>query len=412
MLPYSQIFTMMAAHKAAILAEGVRQAQMLAPGALPTLDMMKGACVGYAREIGKQWLLPGAIETLQGAVATYQTQMGPRPATPISAGDPDSIAWRDAFDEHIMDVIGKDMLRDIGQDFIGEWLTDSEIDNPDTLTRAAQVMTDRLLDAAVRGRANGALLAEMDITMTDLAPYGTPPSADQVKAAAIEAKPIDEAVARGHVERIVGAYGIKLGAANFDMVAVTELLKSAFDDEEFLALGYIETMGGKREDWPYFAAYAKASPTHIDDTVNAAFMAAITGQVVEMPKGAPKPPKEKKLTKKELALLAKGEAALKPPPLVVAEGTVSPPVVLAPGTVAKASEAADLRRVIELMREHGSDGEEALGKVLGVSRGTVNNIVKKGKAWVPTLEVQQAVIDLLDSRIKGLQEARDMLTPF
>lgn len=396
MLPHSQIFTMMATHKAAILAEGVRQAQMLAPGALPTLDMIKGACVGYAREIGKQWLLPGAIETLQGAVTTYATQMGPRPGT---AGDPDEVAWRDAFDEHIMDVIGKENLRDIGQDFIGEWLTDSEIDNPDTLNRAAQVMTDRLLDAAAKGRAPGALLAEIGIVHSDLLPFCAAPSADQVKAAAIEAKPIDEAVARGHVERVVGAYGIKLGAANFDMVAVTELLKSAFDDEEFLALGYIETLGGKREDWPYFAAYAKASPTHIDDTVNAAFMAAITGQVVEMPKVAPKPPKEKKERKTKATAGAANPAVGAPPP----------PVSVATAPATTAGEAADLRRVIELMREHGSDGEEALGKVLGVSRGTVNNIVKKGKAWAPTPEVKAEVKALLMSRIGGLQAAVDLL---
>lgn len=399
MLPYSQIFTMMAAHKAAILAEGVRQAQMLAPGALPTLDMIKGACVGYARDIAKQWLLPGAIETLQKAVTTYQAHAGPRPpaGTPVEVTSP----WNDGFDEEIMDVIGKNTLRDIGQDFIGEWLTDSEIDNPDTLTRAAQIMTDRLCDAATRGRAPGAVLAEIGIVHSDLLPYCVAPSADQMKAAAIEAAPIDEAVARAHVERLAGGYAIRIGAANFDLVAVTELLAACFDDEEFLALGHIERLGGKREDWPYFAAYMKASPTHVADTANAAFMASITGQLVEPPKNAPKP---KKLTKKEQAALAKANEVAPPP--VVAPGSDAAP------TQQPVGEAADLRRVIELMREHGSDGEEALGKILGVSRGTVNNIVKKGKSWAPTDDVQLKVQELLQKRIKGLQEAADMLVPF
>lgn len=398
MLPYSQIFTMMADHKSAILAEGVRQAQTMANGGLPTLDMIKGACADYARHIAKSWLLPGAIETLQKAVAGYVAQMGPRQ----DGSDPDAVAWRDAFDEHIMDVIGKDMLRDIGQDFIGEWITDSEIDNPDTLNRAAQVMTERLVEAAVKNRAPGAVLSEIGIVHADLLPYCAVPSAEQAAAAKIEAKPIDEAVARAHVERIVGNYAIKLGAANFDMVAVGELLKSAFDDEEFLALGYIETLGGARADWPYFAAYMKASPTHLSDTLNAAFMASITGQVVDMPKGAPKPPKEKK-ERKTKATTGGGETS----------ATGAPPAGIAaplPRTdTSRPGEAADLRRVIELMREHGSDGEEALGKVLGVSRGTVNNIVKKGKAWTPTDDVKTKVFELLCHRIDGLTHARDLL---
>lgn len=395
MLPYAQIFTMMADHKSAILAEGVRQAQTMASGGLPTLDMIKGACAGYARDIAKGWLLPGAIETLQKAVAGYVAQMGPRQ----KGSGPDAVAWRDAFDEHIMDEIGKEDLTAIGQDFIGEWLTDSEIDNPDTLNRAAQVMTERLVEAAVKNRAPGALLAEIGIVMEDLAPYCAPPTAEQAAAAKIEAAPIDEAVARAHVERLAGNYAIKIGAANFNMAAVTEVLKLAFDDEEFLALGSIEAMGGTRADWPYFNAYMKASPSHLSDTVNAAFMASITGQVVDMPKGAPKPPKEKKDRKGKKSEATAGVAS---PPSV---GAPPPPASVAAAPAKTAGEAADLRRVIELMREHGSDGEEALGKVLGVSRGTVNNIVKKGKAWTPDPVVAAKVRELLRQRIDGLNAA-------
>lgn len=400
MLPYAQIFTMMADHKSAILAEGVRQAQTMANGGLPTLDMIKGACAGYARDIAKGWLLPGAIETLQGAVTTFMAAAGPRPAGELAS------AWNDLFDEHIMDAIGVDTLRDIGQDFIGEWLTDSEIDNPDTLNRAAQVMTERLVEAAVKNRAPGALLAEIPIVMEDLTPYCAPPTAEQAAAAKIEAKPIDEAVARAHVERTVGAYAIKIGAANFNPAAVAEVLKLAFDDEEFLALGSIEAMGGTRADWPYFSAYMKASPSHIGDTVNAAFMASITGQVVDMPKGAPKAPKKKKERKtKATAGGPTAPAVVAPPP----QPAGSAPVAATGAAASAAGEAADLRRVIELMRDHGSDGEEALGKVLGVSRGTVNNIVKKGKAWTPTPEVKAAVKALLMTRIGGLQAAVDLL---
>ena len=136
MLPHKTIFTTMAAHAAAILAEGVRQAQTVG-GVTPPFEMIKTSTFAYAQDVAKGWLVPGLIELFQKGVDAHVKAMGPRPQTAVD--DPDNKAWCDLFDETLMDAIGQDLLRDIGQDFIGEWLTESEFDNPDTLTRAAQI---------------------------------------------------------------------------------------------------------------------------------------------------------------------------------------------------------------------------------------------------------------------------------
>jgi hypothetical protein len=225
------------------------------------------------------------------------------------------VTWRDTFDEHVMDAMGTDIVRDVGQDFIGQYVTDTEIDTPDTLTRAAQIMTDNLVEAAVAARTPGQVLAEIGIVAEDLAAHAAPVTAAQAAAEAKVDRVIPEPEARAHVERLAGAYAIRLGIAAFDMAAMTELLTGAFDTEEFLALGSINTLRGDDKgisDGPFFAAYHKASKTCVADTVQAAMMAAMTGVVVDMPTGV-KTPKEKKKTKKELAAEAKANGGGAPP---------------------------------------------------------------------------------------------------
>ena len=402
MFPHKTVFASMASCKDAVLAEGIRQAAPMAPGGKPTTDMLKTAILGYAREVAKSWILPGAVELLQSAVKSYQDQMGPRPS-PADGANPDYVAWCDAFDEHVMDIMGADVVRDVGQDFIGEYLSDTEIDTPDTLTRVAQIMTDNLVEAGVAGRTPGQVLAEIGIVADDLAPHAAPTTAAAAATAAKEDRVISEPEARAHVERLVGTYAIRQTIALFDAAAMTELLKLAFDDEEFLALGPINTMRGDDKglaDVPYFMAYHKASPTCVEDTVQAAMMAAMTGQVIEPPAGA-KAPKEKKMTKKQLAAAAKAAAkaaAVAPPPSI--------PAAAPPGSAAAGD---DFAPVIKMLHEMRLSSEEGLGELLGVSRGTVNNIVKKGRACKLTPVELNKLHSAIDARIAGLQSAKALL---
>jgi hypothetical protein len=84
MFPHKTVFASMAAHKELVLAEGVRQAAPMAPGGKPTNEMLKASIFGYAREVAKGWILPGAIELLQNAVKLLSVANGAAPFGPTS----------------------------------------------------------------------------------------------------------------------------------------------------------------------------------------------------------------------------------------------------------------------------------------------------------------------------------------
>jgi len=399
MLPHKTIFTTMAAHAAAILAEGVRQAQTVG-GVTPPFEMIKTSTFAYAQDVAKGWLVPGLIELFQKSVDAHVKAMGPRPQTAVD--DPDNKAWCDLFDETIMDAIGQDLLRDIGQDFIGEWLTESEFDNPDTLTRAAQIAAARLIEVAiqmpdgkgVKARSPGQVLAEIGIVHDQIAAYAMPGSETQSVTAANVVTPvtIDTPTARAHVEGVVGRWAIGIGMAAFDVAVATELLKGALDDDEVLCLGFVERLGGTKADAPYFVTYFKAEPTTcIDATVSAALMASMTGVVTEPPKGTKKP---KAPTKKELAAAAKANAVAPPPPTA---------------TVATV-EKANYLEVVKLLREARLATDEDLGKLIGVSRAQVANIVTKDKP-VSLSRAQITVLNTaVEERVRVLTDALTLLS--
>lgn len=398
MLPYLTVFTMMAGHKDTILAEAVRQSSaMVAAGALPTADMVKGAAYGYARTIATQWLEPGSVELLTNAAASFVAALGPRPSTP--ADDPDFITWRDQFDEHVLDAIGPDMLRDIGQDFVGEFVTDTEIDEPAVLNGAASNMTARLVDAAVKGRNPGQVLAEIGIVAEDIAKHAQPSPAGQAVVAAAEDRVIDEVTARTHVERLVGTYTINAGIAAFDAAKLTETLTLAFDDEYFLALGPIELMKGTKDDVPYFMAYHKASKTCVEDTVQSAMTAAMMGVLADpVPAGKPaKPPKKPK------GATAVSGAVAPPPPGPVVAG------VKAPDNAPGATGGDDFSAVIKLLRAHSAENDTQIGALIDKTRGTVGNIVS-GKAKAPLTDAQKTKIKAkIAEHVAGLQAALTLL---
>ena len=179
---------------------------------------------------------------------------------------------------------------------------------------------------------------------------------------------------------------------------MTELLTGAFDDEEFLALGSINTLRGDDKgmtDTPFFAAYHKASKTCVADTVQAAMTAAMTGVVVDMPTGV-KAGKEKKKTKKELAAEAKANAVA-PPPAVTGTANTAQPA------------GDDFAPVIKMLHEHRLASEEGLGAMIGVSRGTINNVVKKDRACPLSAAHQATLKEAINARIVGLQTALALL---
>lgn len=390
-IPTTGLFTLLAPRKDEILASAVTQARL--SGAQPTIDMVKNAGLNVARTMAATMIETMCKARLDVAVTMYGFTAGARPTAPMD--DPAYQTWRDDFDQYIMDTLGEDVCQAAGQDFLGEFVTDSEIDEPAVRDAAAAAMARAIVQSNVLERQPGQVLAEIGIVHDDLLKVAIVPAGTTAPA---EAPVITESTARGHIEQLVGNYAIKLGMGAFDLEATAELLKGAFDDDPFLPIGFVERLGGSHADVPYFAAYYKAAGKDaITNTAQAAMMAALTGQIVEMPKDAPKPPKGRKGKKSDATVPT---AAVAPPPVVVASGAETP---------AKAPGDDDVTEVIKLMMLHGGDSQEALGGLVGKSRGHINN-VKSGKARVTVTTAQRkALITRLQLHIDGLQQAIERL---
>lgn len=397
MLPTSGLFALLAPRKDEILAGAVAQGRIVAGGSQPTVDMVKVAGLEVAKTAVEKMLTPQCKAVLDTAAVMFPLIHGPRPETP--ADDPAYIAWKDQFDEHIMDAIGPEALRMAGQDFIGEYLTESEIDEDAIREAAAQTMARNMVRTAVSDRQPGQVLAEIGIVHDDLIKVAVVDRTTGKNPALGEGyTPINEGVARAHVERLVGTWAIKLGMGAFTIEKATEVLRGAFDDDAFLPLSYIEVLGGTPADAPYFAAYHKAAGKDaIANTASAAMMAALTGALVEMPKDAPKP---KKLTKKEKdAEAAKAAlAAVSPPP---------PPVVSAVTAENKAAGDPDddIADVFKLIKQHSSDSVEALAAFVGKSRAWMNNVLQGKTECRASSAERSALRTHLQTRVDGLQAA-------
>lgn len=395
MLPFATVFTMLAPQKEAILAEAVAQARSISGGGMPLFETVKSSTYAQAVAMAANTLRPGCDKLLSDAVTMFQLTVGPRPDDEAAA-----ISWRDQFDEHLLDAMGADVTRAVSQDFIGEYMTDSNVDEPDMRVRVAQIMADRLVDAAVKGRTPGQVLSEIGIVADDMAKFAQPVQDGQAKWNAEAAiAMIDEPQARARVEQIAGKWAIKAGIAAFDPAALADALKLCFDEELFLALGPIEALGGTKEDFPFFAAYWKAaSSTAINDTVAAAMNAAIVGAVVETPKG--KPVKKVRIDKENAT-----DAVVQPPK----QTPPAPSAAMPPATAGGAAPKDDYANLIKLMREHSADNDTEIGTLIGKTRGTVGNIAA-GKAPCKLTPDQISNLRvLLGKRIAGLQAALAML---
>lgn len=391
MLPTAGIFALLAPRKDEILMGALARSQM--SGAAPTIDNIKDAALHTAKQMASDMLTPLCAETLNSAVVMFQLTRGVRPEGDYNA--PAILEWRDLFDTHLMDAVGIDALRLAGQDFIGEYLTDSELDETAVRDTAARKMADNMAQSSIGERQAGQVLAEIGIVAEDLLKLAPGATAGAPAAAQAAVAVIAEPIARAHVERLVGAWAISVGIGGVSSPGITDLLATAFEDDAFIPLSAIKSMGGKDADAPYFAAYFKAAGKDaITNTANAAMMAALTGSVVELPKDAPKPRKPKK---GEQTGLTTAPAPPPPPPVVTADSAGKP------------AGKEDISDVIRLVREHTSMTDEDLGKFIGKSRATVKNIVT-GKSPAKVTPEQRATFkaDIL-TRVAGLQSAADRL---
>lgn len=396
------------APKEVIIAQAVAAAKVMAGGTLPNLEQVKTGAVNYVCSLAIDKLKGPTRYLLENAVAEFQMIEGERPALPEGLPDNEEArAWRDKFDEFLIAKFDKDLQRAVGPSALGEHFTDSDVDDAEVMNVVVNEISERLaeagrpMDNANTSEAKPSVnktLSAAGVVEADLIPYAS--GVPGAKAAA-EDRVIDLVEARGKVELIVGTYALRQGD-NFGPFALDELLVSAFDDDNFIAGGAIERMGGTFADQPFFLAY-RASPTHKEDTMSAAVAALASGSVIEPPKGAKA--KKIKITKPNEAAAAPSLPAAAPPLPGAAAAPPLPPMTsatVAPGV------SIDWSSIVNVWTANAQDKDEQIADALGISRGTVGNL----RAGKPTRGVKAnpaEVRKILLQKVALLQSAADML---
>lgn len=250
-----------------------------------TLDALKEGALEVVKTLATDKLAAWLDRLLADSSSVYEMVNGARP-------DGEQDAWLDAFEAHLLGDLGADLQRVIGPSVIGEHFTDPDVDDPEirlTVAREAAVHLahnvmpmDDSDPNNVKPSINKTLSAA-GVVDTDFSPYM---SGKAITVSTVAKSFIDEPQARAAVERIAGAYALRM-ADKFDPLVLDELLASAFDDDHFISIGGIERLGGTVADQLYFASYIKAAPGEArSNTLSAAMEAFTSGALVETPKPA------------------------------------------------------------------------------------------------------------------------------
>lgn len=380
-----------------------------------TLDALKEGCVEVVKSLAVEKLYPDFLSVVGDAVALYELLNGSRID---SVNENRAEAWRDDFDSALEQAIGTDLARAIGPSCMGEHFTDSDVDDEQVRNAVVREMCERLAEAAmpmddsdpnnIKPSVNKTLSAA-GIVKEDLIPYcnGVEAATDTPVATAAT---IDDTTARGRVEQVVGAWAIRTGLDNFDPLVLDEILVSAFDDDDFISLGGVERLGGAVADVAYFRTYGRAVPEAKQNTLDAAYLAAMTGEVIE----APKPPSGPKIkitgaAKSPTSRRGKAQQADPPPSAPPSPGAA----VSLPTPTAAPGVSDDWGDVARIWRENATDTDSIIAEAFGVSRGTVSNI-GMGKASRATAKplspaVRQKIAKILSEKADKLQDAANSL---
>lgn len=196
--------------------------------------------------------------------------------------------------------------------------------------------------------------------------------------------------------------------AGMDEKNIVACLENAIDDDDGLASGGIQALGGDMADVEPLRMFAMQcegeSPAddlydlmngNVSETLvapaedDAAELAAMSGNAApQSPAGAPTlppPVQNAGAPPKRRTSRSKAEAGMPTPGAVPA-------------------------RAFELIREHVKVKDEDVGSMLGVSRQTFINYTKGKPVLVPSPEQKAALTGLIDTALKGLQEARTLIT--
>lgn len=358
-----------------------------------TAKVVDAAILAVSREAIEDTVTAELSAELEATLEMHSLMNGERSGNGV---DPDD--WDSQLDDAVADLF-KEKLEPYMGPGIHEHTTDTRIHEPGELEtfarRVAKVVAERLT-------------TDPDVDFASLF------DKEELTAAG-KVKPKDDGY-KAVVVIVLSSYLTSNGEEG-----LLDMLDLAADDEPILAAGPLETVAknyaNKEEIARCMRVWKAQSHTWRDEAITAARQSLLPPELTSLavkkpdaPAAEEKPKRTRK--KKDAAPVAETDEEREARELAeltgeLPETVVSPVLTAAAGPVEVTNPGA--LTALRLLKEHGRITETELAEKLGLSRSTINNMVREKIACDLGPEQRKALASAIDEHLKGLASARAAL---
>lgn len=371
-----------------------------------TAKVVDAAVIAAAKDAIENTLAAELSGELESVLEMHTLMNGERAG---GGSDPDD--WESQLDDAVADLFKEILEPYTGPGFVGEHSVDTRIHEPGRIEEFARIVAKGVAERMTTDKDTVAQIESLF-------------DKEAIKTAGKE-KPKDDGY-KSVVVIVLADY-----IAKHSQDGLMDLLDLAADDEPVLALGPLETLAAnyvnKEEIARCMRVWKANSANWREEAIAAATDANTAPNTVATPAPAETPAEGAKRTRKKKTDAAAAETDEQrearelaeligemPPATVVetqsgaAHAIVAPPPLEAakgPVEVANPGALTALRGI----KEHGRITETELAERLGLSRSTINNMVREKISCDLTAEQRVALADAIDTHLKGLAAARAAL---
>lgn len=372
-----------------------------------TAKVVDAAIISASKEAIENTLTAELSGELESTLEMHTLMNGER-----SGGGSDPDDWESQLDDAVADLFKEKLEPYTGPGFVGEHSVDTRLHEPDRIEEFARIVAKGIAERMAKDE----VVVSRIVSLFD----------KEALTKAGKEKPKDDGY-KSVVVIVLADYIAKHNPALGDLL---ETLDLAADDEPILAQGPLDTIAAnyvnKEEIGRCMRVWKANSANWRNEAIEAATTANTPPQNVataEPVAAAPAPEKPKRTRKKrgeavqaaetdeerearELAELI-GDA---PVPVVAGQDfdvANAPPPFEAAGPVEVANPGA--LTALRLLKEHGRITETDLAAALGLSRSTINNMVREKIACDLDGNQRKVLADAIDAHLKGLAQARAAL---
>ena len=306
-------------------------------------------------------------------------------------GDDDPVAkqeWTDALDGTLDEACAGDVMERLGHGFIGEYCIDSPLPYEGGVDRMLKAFATSFVDSIHAGLTQNKFLSAIGFGSEDIEALV---AELDTQAAAAAAPSVDPVQARVFVQQCSIWFVQQLGNKPEDLMSA---LSDCLESDDNLALSALSRFGQQSlASRDYFRAAKDGNARWLEE----ASQAAATGIVVQPdPLELPELLDRKKNPEKK----TKGTPRKKPD----AAEPIEDATELADAGVDLAAVEA-----IKAIKEFAKISDADVGKLIGLSRATVNNIANGKAAFSPDSEQVEKLRGILSDHVEGLRSALDTL---